>query len=161
MKAVVVRQHGGPEQLRVEEWPEPAIGPEDALIRVRACALNHLDLWARSGPPENIFPWRERPLPTVGGVDVAGVVERVGERVTDLEPGTRVVNMNHLGRALTDYADPPVNVLFVYNANPAATVTTTPLMSRMGTIPPGPPRSRGPAVVTPASSHPLGQAHQG
>ena len=38
------------------------------------------------------------------------------------EPNTRVVNMNHLGRALTEYADPPVNVLFVYNCNPAATV---------------------------------------
>ena len=38
------------------------------------------------------------------------------------EPQTRLVNMNHLGRALTEYADPPVNVLFVYNCNPAATV---------------------------------------
>src|SRR4249919_1614084 len=38
------------------------------------------------------------------------------------EPDTRVVNMNHLGRALTEYRDPPVNVLFVYNCNPAATV---------------------------------------
>ena len=38
------------------------------------------------------------------------------------EPDTRLVNMNHLGRALTEYDDPPVNVLFVYNCNPAATV---------------------------------------
>src|SRR5207247_7802086 len=38
------------------------------------------------------------------------------------EPDTRLVNMNHLGRALTEYTDPPVNVLFVYNCNPAATV---------------------------------------
>src|SRR3954465_11774574 len=38
------------------------------------------------------------------------------------EPDTRIVNMNHLGRALTEYDDPPVNVLFVYNCNPAATV---------------------------------------
>ena len=38
------------------------------------------------------------------------------------EPATRIVNMNHLGRALTEYDDPPVNVLFVYNCNPAATV---------------------------------------
>jgi len=38
------------------------------------------------------------------------------------EPSTRLVNMNHLGRALTEYTDPPVNVLFVYNCNPAATV---------------------------------------
>src|SRR5437899_3965324 len=38
------------------------------------------------------------------------------------EPDTRLVNMNHLGRALTEYRDPPVRVLFVYNCNPAATV---------------------------------------
>src|SRR5205823_2904621 len=38
------------------------------------------------------------------------------------EPDTRIVNMNHLGRALTEYADPPVSVLFVYNCNPAVTV---------------------------------------
>src|SRR4029078_10649367 len=47
-------------------------------------------------------------------------MERTG--VEPDEPQTRLVNMNHLGRALTEYDDPPVNVLFVYNCNPAATV---------------------------------------
>lgn len=76
MKAVVFREHGGPEKLSYEEMPEPQIGPDDVLIRVRACALNHLDIWIRQGSPA--YPM---PLPHISGSDIAGEVEAVGGHV--------------------------------------------------------------------------------
>src|SRR5208282_3350493 len=47
MKAVVISEHGGPEVLRYTDFPETTIGAQEVLVRVRACALNHLDLWIR------------------------------------------------------------------------------------------------------------------
>lgn len=93
MKAVVIRAHGGIETLKLEEIPAPRPGPGEALVRVRAVALNNLDVWARSGPPGGrpIFPWRSFPLPAITGGDAAGVVEGVGPGVTGVAPGDRVV----------------------------------------------------------------------
>src|SRR5690242_250477 len=90
MKAVLFREHGGPEKLSYEDLPKPTIGPEDVLIRVKACALNHLDIWVRQGSPA--YPM---PLPHVLGSDVAGVVEAVGDhvegvRVESIKVGERV-----------------------------------------------------------------------
>ena len=73
MKAVVVREHGGPEALLLEERPVPAPGPGEALLRVRAVALNHLDVWVRRGVPGHPFP-----LPLVPGCDIAGTLEALG-----------------------------------------------------------------------------------
>src|SRR2546426_8182063 len=87
MKAVVFRTHGGPEVLEyVTDFHEPAIGPEDVLVRVRACALNHLDLLVRQG-----MPTLKLPLPHILGSDVAGEIAKVGDDVPDLEEGERVV----------------------------------------------------------------------
>jgi NADPH2:quinone reductase len=63
------------------------------LIRVRACALNNMDIWARSGPPGGrpIFPWRERAFPMTTGGDVAGVIERTGAGIEGWKPGDRIV----------------------------------------------------------------------
>ena len=69
MKAVVVSAHGGPEALEIVDRPAPVPGPGEALVRVRACSLNHLDLWVRRGVPGHRFP-----LPIVPGCDVAGEV---------------------------------------------------------------------------------------
>lgn len=93
MKAVVIRRHGGPEVLNLEEVPTPTPGEGEALIRVRACALNNMDIWARSGPPGGrpVFPWRERTFPLTTGGDVAGVIEAVGPGVREWSPGDRVV----------------------------------------------------------------------
>jgi len=93
MKAVVIRRHGGPEVLNLEEVPTPAPGSGEVLLRVRACALNNMDVWARSGPPGGraVFPWRERAFPMTTGGDVAGVVEASGAEVDGWAPGDRAV----------------------------------------------------------------------
>src|SRR3989441_1968100 len=85
MKAARFHQHGGPEVLRYEDAPEPKLDPGEILVRVKACALNHLDIWIRQG-----IPALQVPLPHIGGCDVAGVVERVGGEGTGLKPGDRV-----------------------------------------------------------------------
>lgn len=84
MKAVRIHEHGGPDVLRYEEVPIPEIRPDEVLVRVRACAMNHLDLWVRKGLP-NI------PLPHILGSDVAGEVEAVGELIEDVNVGDPVV----------------------------------------------------------------------
>jgi NADPH:quinone reductase-like Zn-dependent oxidoreductase len=86
MKAVIFSQHGGPEVLRVAEMPEPSILDRDVLVRVRACALNHLDLWVRGG-----LPGRSVPLPHIPGSDISGEVARIGAAVTNVKVGDRVL----------------------------------------------------------------------
>ncbi|MDR5683272.1 MAG: zinc-binding dehydrogenase [Armatimonadota bacterium] len=86
MRAVRIHEHGGPEVLRIEEVPEPAVGPYDVRIRVRAASMNHLDLWVRRGLPGVRFP-----LPLILGCDAAGVVDSVGDRVSSVGPGDEVV----------------------------------------------------------------------
>lgn len=85
MKAVLFREHGGPEKLSYEDLPEPTIGPEDVRVRVKACALNHLDIWVREGNPAYPIP-----LPHVSGSDAAGIVEQVGGQVDNVTVGQRV-----------------------------------------------------------------------
>ena len=86
MKAVIFRQHGGPEVLEHAEVPTPSPGPGQILVRVKACALNHLDLWIRQGLPAYRIA-----LPHISGCDVAGLVEQLGPGVTGVAPGDRVV----------------------------------------------------------------------
>jgi NADPH:quinone reductase-like Zn-dependent oxidoreductase len=86
MKAVRIHQHGGPEVLKYEDVPEPQIRHDEVLLRVRACALNHLDLWVRGGLPGAKFP-----MPHVLGSDIAGEVVRVGELCERIKPGQRVL----------------------------------------------------------------------
>ena len=86
MKAVIFKRHGGPETLEYAEVPDPVVGPGQALIRVKACSVNRLDLWIRQG-----LPAYHTQLPHISGCDVAGVVERVGVEVSGLKAGARVV----------------------------------------------------------------------
>ena len=87
MKAVVFYEHGGPEVLQyVTDFSEPVLGPDDVRIRVRATALNRLDLFVRQG-----IPTLKLPLPHILGSDVAGEIDKVGDNVRDLEEGERVV----------------------------------------------------------------------
>jgi len=84
MKAVRFHFHGGPEVLRYEDAPDPVPAAGEALVRVRACALNHLDLWERRGLPRVTIP-----LPHISGSDVAGEV--VTSPSPDVPPGSRVM----------------------------------------------------------------------
>jgi NADPH:quinone reductase-like Zn-dependent oxidoreductase len=84
MKAVRFHQHGGPEVLRHEDAPDPAPVPGRAIVRVRACALNHLDLWQRRGIERVRIP-----LPHISGSDVAGEVVDSGGGAVAI--GTRVL----------------------------------------------------------------------
>ena len=86
MKAVVISEHGGPEVLRYTDAPEPAIGSNEVLVRVRACALNHLDLWVRRG-----LPGRSITFPHIPGSDISGEVAKIGEGVSNVRVGERVL----------------------------------------------------------------------
>ena len=86
MKAVIFNQHGGPEVLQYVDMPDPQIAANEVLIRVRACALNHLDLWVRRGLLGIQFKF-----PHIPGSDIAGEVASVGNLVTDIRVGERVV----------------------------------------------------------------------
>jgi NADPH:quinone reductase-like Zn-dependent oxidoreductase len=84
VKAVRIHEDGGPEVLRYEDAPDPQPGPGEVLIRLRAAALNHLDLWIRQGLPSV-------PKPRILGADGAGEVAALGEGVEGFEEGQRVV----------------------------------------------------------------------
>jgi len=86
MKALVFQEHGDLEQLAYTDAAEPVVGPHEALVQVKAVALNHLDLWVRKG-----IPGLRLPLPHIGGADVAGVVAAVGEEVDGALVGRPVV----------------------------------------------------------------------
>lgn len=86
MKAIRFHQHGGPEVLKYEDAPEPKILANEVLVKVMACALNHLDVWVRGGVPG----WRI-PMPHIVGADIAGEVAEVGSLVTRFKPADRVL----------------------------------------------------------------------
>ena len=86
MKAIVIRAHGGVEQLEETELPDPEPGAGEAVVAVRAVALNHLDLWVRRGVPGHRFP-----LPIVPGSEVAGVIEALGPGAGAWKAGDEVV----------------------------------------------------------------------
>src|SRR3954471_10823995 len=84
MKAIRFHEFGGPEVLKFEDVAEPVLRKDQVLVRVKACALNHLDLWTRKGLPGV-------KLPHINGSDVAGVVEETGEYVGGMQKGQRVL----------------------------------------------------------------------
>jgi len=86
MKAIIFHQHGTPEVLKYKDAPEPSIRPNEAIVRVKACALNHLDLWVRRG-----IPGVPIPLPHIPGSDVSGEIAQIGADVTIVRVGQKVV----------------------------------------------------------------------
>jgi len=86
MKAVRFHEHGGREVLRYEDVPDPAPRPTEVLLRVKAIALNHLDVWLRKGLPGMTIP-----LPKIGGCDIAGEVAAVGALCFRIAVGQRIL----------------------------------------------------------------------
>ena len=84
MKAIRIHEFGGPEVLRYEDVPNPKPRKDQVLVRVKACALNHIDIWIRKGMPGIS-------LPHIPGSDVAGEIVECGEYVTGLKAGQRVL----------------------------------------------------------------------
>ncbi|MCS6927422.1 MAG: zinc-binding dehydrogenase [Candidatus Binatia bacterium] len=85
MKAVRIHEYGGTEVLRFEDAPDPQAGVGEVVVKVKACALNHLDLWVRQGLP------KAPALPHILGSDIAGEVVAVGPGVTGVALGTPVL----------------------------------------------------------------------
>lgn len=86
MKAIVVREHGGIEKLELTGVPEPELKPGEAIVGVRAVALNHLDLWVRRGVPGHTFH-----LPMIPGAEIAGVIDKVGDNALGWKAGDEVL----------------------------------------------------------------------
>jgi NADPH:quinone reductase-like Zn-dependent oxidoreductase len=86
MKAVRFHEHGSADVMKYEDAPEPQIQANEVLVRVKACALNHLDLWLRMG----VRDWKLH-LPHIVGSDIAGEVAEVGSLVKRVKPGDRVL----------------------------------------------------------------------
>ena len=86
MKAIRIHAHGGIEQLRYEDAPDPEIAsPTDVIVRLEAAALNHIDIWVRMGATGMSIP-----MPHILGADGAGTVVDVGSEVKDVKPGDKV-----------------------------------------------------------------------
>lgn len=85
MRAMAFAQPGGPDVVQMLDLPKPAPEDDEVLVQVKACALNHLDVWVRMGLPTKI------PMPHIGGCEITGIVEEVGKKVRGFQPGQRVV----------------------------------------------------------------------
>jgi NADPH:quinone reductase-like Zn-dependent oxidoreductase len=86
MKALCFYEHGGPEVMRYDDVPDPSAGSEEVLLQVKACSVNHLDIWVRRG-----WPGLKLEMPHWGGADIAGVITALGGGVTSWSVGQRVV----------------------------------------------------------------------
>ena len=100
MKAVRAHQVGGPEVLQYEDVPEPAPGPGQAVVDIRAIGVNYTDVASRKGTnPPDAFPWTP-------GREGAGVVTAIGEGVTEVAVGDRVAYAMHTGSYAQKHAVP-------------------------------------------------------
>ena len=103
VKAIVVHKPGGPDALVVQEKPLPEPGPGEARVRIHSIGVNFIDIYHRTG----LYPL---PLPFTPGSEASGVVEAVGEGVTEVKPGDRVAYAMHRG-AYAEYAVVPAWML--------------------------------------------------
>ena len=100
MKAIRIHEFGGPEVLKEEDVPAPEAGAGQALIRVYATSLNPIELKKASGKMQAIFPLQ---FPWIPGADVSGVIERVGENVTQFKTGDEVYGVSPDGGAYAEF----------------------------------------------------------
>jgi alcohol dehydrogenase len=86
MRVVAIQQHGGVEQMKMDRWPVPQAAANQALVEIKACGLNYMDVFVLHGMPD--LPTK---MPRIPGGDVAGIVRQVGEGVDPAWIGKRVV----------------------------------------------------------------------
>src|SRR5688572_12399787 len=98
MKAIRVAAHGGPEVLKLEEVPTPALAAEQMLVKIHAIGVNPVDTYIRSGA------YTAKDLPYTPGLDAAGVVEAVGGQVSQFKPGDRVYTSGTVTGAYAEFA---------------------------------------------------------
>jgi NADPH:quinone reductase-like Zn-dependent oxidoreductase len=94
MKAIVVREYGGPEVLKFEEYPDPVAGPGEVLVRVAATSVNPIDYKQRAGLTKDFYPIK---FPGLTGIDMTGTAVKIGPGVEGFAVGDQVF-------AMTDYA---------------------------------------------------------
>lgn len=100
MNAIRFHNFGGPDVLRYENAPQPVIGPTDVLVQLKAAALNHLDVWVRSGAREKSIP-----LPHIPGSDGSGIIAEVGNAVAQFKAGDPVLISPGLSCGVCDKCD--------------------------------------------------------
>src|SRR5215467_321300 len=99
MKAILVREFGGAEVLKLEQVPTPKPARGEVLVRIHAAGVNPYDTYMRAGTYA-----RKPPLPYTPGSDGAGVIEDIGEGVEKVKPGDRVYTAQTLSGAYAEYA---------------------------------------------------------
>src|ERR1700740_2325966 len=99
MKAIRVKEFGGPEKLQLEEVPNPKPGPGQVVVKIAAAGVNPVDVYMRAGT----YP-RKPQLPYTPGTDGAGLVLSVGEGVTNLTVGERVYTAGSLSGTYAEQA---------------------------------------------------------
>ena len=118
MKAVVYRTYGGPEVLEYTDVPDPKLGPDSVLVRVKAASVNPVDWKIQAGYLDGAM---DAVFPVIPGWDVAGVVERPGAAVTEFRPGEEVIGYvreDMVGRGtFAEYIAAPVRTLARKPAN--------------------------------------------
>ena len=125
MKAVIVTEFGGPEQLRLAEVPDPVPGPGQVRISVRAAGVNPVDAGNRADGS-----WAGLRPPCILGYDIAGVVESLGPGVSGPRPGQRVMAMTHFPEGAGGYAE-----LAVTDADLVAPIADTTSFTRAAATP--------------------------
>jgi NADPH:quinone reductase-like Zn-dependent oxidoreductase len=136
VKAIVVHQYGGPEVLKFEDYPDPAPGPGEVLVRVAAASVNPIDYKRRAGFTKDFYPLK---FPGLIGVDMAGTVVKVGAGVEGFSAGDQVFAMadNTYAQLCVVKAEVLAKVpkgldLMQAAALPLVTVTGNQLMSATG-----------------------------
>lgn len=115
MKAIVMHEYGGPDVLKYEETPIPEPNGEELLIRVHAAGVNPADRQIRAGLRGKL----DQPFSLVLGLDVSGVVESLGDKVTGFQPGDEVYGMLPIGK-MGGYAEFAVSRASAFAHKPRA-----------------------------------------
>src|SRR5258706_8584381 len=126
MKAVIVTEFGGPEELRLAEVPDPVPGPGQVRISVRAAGVNPVDAGNRADGS-----WAGLQPPCILGYDIAGVAESLGPGVSGPRPGQRVMAMTHFPEGAGGDAEPAVT-----HAHPGGPIADTPSFTPAAAPPP-------------------------